>query len=193
MMVSAIASGSPLSAAGIMFFFVLGTVPLFFVLGYTATKLGETMHRRFMKIAGVLILALGLYSLYTGAALAGFELPFGRNNNSATENINGIRTESLPGLVADTATPNSEPTININSDGYSPSRVVLPANTKVKIKLVNAGGYSCAQGFTVPKYGIQKIVPPGYTNFIEFTTPASGERVAFMCSMGMYRGEFIIQ
>src|SRR6266849_3744065 len=41
MMAFAIASGKPLTGAAILFAFILGTSPLFFVLGYFATKLGD--------------------------------------------------------------------------------------------------------------------------------------------------------
>ncbi|MBP9816043.1 sulfite exporter TauE/SafE family protein, partial [Candidatus Woesebacteria bacterium] len=45
MMALAIGSGNPVLGALILFAFVLGTSPLFFILGYSASKLGENMHK----------------------------------------------------------------------------------------------------------------------------------------------------
>lgn len=46
MMALSIASGNPISGAAILFVFVLGTSPLFFILGYLATRLGQKMQER---------------------------------------------------------------------------------------------------------------------------------------------------
>lgn len=201
MMASAISSGNPFTAALIMFFFVLGTVPLFFVLGYSATKLGEAMHRKFMRVAGVLILAIGVLTFYNGAALVDFSPSFGDGEYF------DIKSEPLPDANLPVAPVNKgadpskqvqqeqpgEPTIYITNNGYSPNQFILPANSKVRIQLVNKEGYSCAQAFTIPKLGVRKIVPPGETDYVEFQTPSSGQRIPFMCTMGMYRGEFVIR
>lgn len=71
MMALAIASGKPLNGGAIMFAFILGTTPLFFILGYMATKLGDTLHQKFMRLAALAILLLAVFNLNNALALTG--------------------------------------------------------------------------------------------------------------------------
>jgi len=45
-------------------------------------------------------------------------------------------------------------------------------------------------GIYDPKLGIQEIVPVGTTRDIRFKAPDEPGTLAFMCTMGMYRGAF---
>lgn len=71
MMVAAVGSGSPTRGALIMFAFVLGTSPLFFALGYLATRLGEGLRGAFTRVAAVVVAVLAALSLWSGATLVG--------------------------------------------------------------------------------------------------------------------------
>jgi len=83
-------------------------------------------------------------------------------------------------------------TINITSNGYAPSVITLKAGSQIALHLTNTGGQGCTQAFTIPKLGVQKIVPLGQSDTISFTAPSQPGQLAFMCSMGMYRGLFNI-
>ena len=74
MMALAIASGNPLSGAAILFAFILGTSPLFFILGYLATRLGDAMQKRFMKVAAATRILLAMFNLNNEFALSGINL-----------------------------------------------------------------------------------------------------------------------
>src|SRR6266446_7877069 len=71
MMALAIASGKPLYGAAILFAFILGTSPIFFILGYFATKLGDAMHQKFMRYAAYGIIILALFNLNSAIILTG--------------------------------------------------------------------------------------------------------------------------
>ena len=184
MMVLAIGSGSPVSAALIMFAFVLGTSPVFFILGYLTTKLGETLQKRFMKVAAGAILILALFNFDSALALTGSNFTLGNigKNVFCTLTI----CESNP--ISQNSNILSETTINIGPGGYSPNFITVKANSSVTIHLKNIGGGGCAAAFTIPKMGIQKIVPEGKTETITFTAPNQTGEIPFLCSMGMYRG-----
>src|SRR5258708_5102702 len=77
MMALAIASGKPIYGAAILFSFILGTSPIFFVLGYFATKLGDTLHQKFMRFAAFAIVLLALWNVNTAIVLSGSNLTFG--------------------------------------------------------------------------------------------------------------------
>lgn len=168
MMALAIGSGNALLGATILFIFILGTSPVFFILGYAVTRLGESLHRQFMQVAGVALILLAAYNFYGALSLTGYS--FG----SDTQLLNQSVTE--------------RPTITINEFGYSPRILTVRANSNVSIILNNKSGTGCIQAFTIPKLGIQKIVPPGLSSTISFRAPYEKGAMPFMCSMGMYRG-----
>lgn len=198
MMALAISSGSSLSGLSILFAFILGTTPLFFILGYFVTSLGDAMQKKFYKFAGIAIILLALFSLNGTLALAG--LP---NFTSVWADLNkpGYFVESVPsgtygpstGGTTVPAESNNNPTITITSYGYSPQTLYVEKRKVVKIKLTNTDGYSCAQTFVIPSLNVRASVPPGQTQTVEFTAPSQPTTIPFMCSMGMYRGEIIVR
>jgi plastocyanin domain-containing protein len=82
----------------------------------------------------------------------------------------------------------SEATIKILKTGYSPSSINVKAGSAVTLHLENSDTYGCQLAFTIPKLNIRKIVPPGNSETLTFTAPEKPSQLAFMCSMGMYRG-----
>lgn len=172
MMALAIASGNPLLGAAILFAFVLGTSPIFFTLGYFATKMGESLHAKFLKFAAVVLIFLALFNLKGALALAGFD-PFSTRANNQTNVVQN---------------PVQEVTINFNPTHYSPDVITVKAGSKVTLNLVNELGNGCIQAFTIPKLGIQKIVRIGTSDTVQFVAPEAPGSIPFMCSMGMYRG-----
>lgn len=168
MMALAIASGIPILGATILFVFILGTSPIFFILGYFASKLGERLHNQFMQFAAVALILLAAYNFYGVLSLTGITL------NESTPLKNQVVTDKL--------------TITINEFGYSPNSISVKAGSNVSLKLDNKRGAGCVQAFTIPKLGIQKIVPLGSSETITFKAPDDKGVMPFMCSMGMYRG-----
>ncbi len=189
MMALAVGTGSPVAGAAIMFAFILGTTPLFFALGYFASKLGDFWQSRFMKIAAFAIILLALFNLNNAVALTGSSFTINKlaKNTFCTVaycQANGTTAAAEKGGNATV----SEATITIDNNGYTPRELSVKAGSTVTLHLVNNNGYSCAQAFTIPKLGIQKIVRPGDKEDVVFTAPSKKGEISFMCSMGMYRG-----
>lgn len=169
MMALAITSGSPFLGALILFIFILGTSPLFFTLGYFATRLGESLHQKFTMIAAVVVILLAMYNLTGAIALTG-----------ATA---GVYAGSRPTVAATT-----DPSIDIQDTGYSPNNFAIRAGASINLHIKNTGGQGCTQAFTIPSLGIQKVIPLGKSDTITFNAPKEKGPITFMCSMGMYRG-----
>lgn len=189
MMALAIGSGNALLGATIMLVFTLGTSPLFFILGFLATRVGDVLQARFMKIAAVLLLLLAVFNLNNAAALAGSPTL----DNLWTE-VNCTIISFCDGtkVAGVTTQPLEEATITIDDRGYSPQNISLKAGSKITLHLVNTTGRGCQQAFTIPKLGIQKVVRVGSSDTIAFTAPSTPGQLPFMCGMGMYRGMFTI-
>lgn len=188
MMAYAISTGSPLSGATTMFVFMLGTSPLFFLLGYVARKLGTSLSGTFNKVAAGAIILVALYNANGAVALTGSTFTV----ETIFTSINCM-ARSCDSRVAGATTSTKtvqEATIFITQDGYhtDPSVVNVKAGSPVKFTIVNQDGGGCAQSLTVPKLGLQRVVPIGRSDTLEFTAPTTSGPLAFMCSMGMFRG-----
>lgn len=81
----AISSANPLIGAAIMAAFVLGTTPLFFGIGWITSVLGDNFRVRFLKIAAVAVIYLGVTSI-NGALIA---IGFPVNSQSITDTFSG--------------------------------------------------------------------------------------------------------
>jgi len=173
MMALAISTGNAWSGALIMFAFILGTIPLFFILGYSANSLSAKWQKNFYRVAAVLIIGLSLFSINGAISLSGATwLP-------DKKNVSNISQPSQ-----------KEITILITNNGYYPNNLDIKAGEEITLTIKNENAYSCAQAFTIPKFGIEKVVAPGTEEVIKFTAPEDLGKLAFTCSMGMYRGVF---
>lgn len=189
MMALAIASGNPLLGASILFAFTLGTSPVFFILGYLATRLGDALHQKFMKTAAYAIILLAVFNLNNALALTGSSFTLDRiwRNVYCTlyfcdDSVAFAKDTNVLGQT------DNNVTINIEQAGYSPDNLAVKAGSTVTLNLVNKSGGGCTQAFTIPRLGIQKVVPLGQSDKIQFTAPSEQGELAFMCGMGMFRG-----
>ncbi len=173
MMALAIGSGKPFLGAAILFAFILGTTPLFFILGYFATKLGDTYQKKFLKVAAIALILLAFFNLRNVLGLAGINLNFNSKQTQSTD-TNLQVTEN--------------PTIEFHQNGYSPTIVNIKAGMPITLTLKNTTGAGCIQSFVIPKLGLNKIVQVGSSDTLQFTAPTEKGAIAFMCGMGMYRG-----
>lgn len=181
MMALAIASANPFTGAAILFAFTLGTSPVFFLLGYFTTKLGDVLQQRFMRFAAIVIILLALFNADNTLALTGTNYTFANAARSSFCTISYC--DDLP-----IKTPVSDAAITIADSGYFPNSLTVKAGSPVTLHLKNNNGGGCTQAFTIPSLGVQKIVPVGKTGDLTFVAPQKTGPIAFMCSMGMYRG-----
>ncbi len=188
MMALAVATGNPLFGAAVMFAFILGTSPVFFILGYFAARLSDALHKKFLKFAAWAIILLAVFNINNAAALAGSQVTLGslfKASFCSVAYCGGGQAEKTAG---ENQAVVSEQTIVISNNGYSPRNFTVKAGSEVKLNLVNKDGWSCAQAFTIPKLKIQKIVRPGQSEIVAFVAPAKPGQLNFSCSMGMYTG-----
>lgn len=194
-MVTALGTGSPVQGAAILFAFVLGTSPIFFILAYLATRLGERRNAQFTKIAAILILLLGLVSLEGGLNLAGSPISYAQFKNAIVSYKPDVGPKALEITETSTPIPAEGNVVNITADsynGYQPAQSVAKAGEAIKLVISSKDLYSCASAFVIPKLGIQKSLPPDGTTTIEIPAQSAGT-LSYSCTMGMYRGSIKIQ
>lgn len=179
----AISSANPFVGAAIMAIFILGTTPVFFGVGWLTSVLGDAYRTKFLRIAAVAVLYLGITSV--NGALVALDSPL--SFQAMRENIPLILSfENKSSGSSDVATTQN-PEIVVTTNGYSPNYIRVKKGLPVTLKLTSIDAYSCASAFRIPSLGIQRNLSANESQTITFT-PQKQERIVFSCSMGMYSG-----
>ncbi len=186
MMAQALEFGNPFVSASILFAFTLGTVPLFLLFGVFMQAASQMFTKYFAPVAAALVIALAVWNLYNAAAIVGF--------NSRSLYCQIVYCDDLVGNSGRIKqTPTTTPHITIHATRYEIDNPYIKAGSDVTVTIINTNGAGCIQFFTIPQLQIQKIVSVGKEEKITFTAPNRQGDLPFMCSMGMYRGKFIVE
>lgn len=188
MEVLAVSTGSPILGAMTMFFFVLGTSPLFAIIGIAAAKLSEIWNQWFLQIAALILIVMSISSVNGVLTVLDFPITADR---IVKEIINiGSPPESIAG-TSNTLIQNvdgvQKATITISNDGYSPKFFQVKVGVPVELTLDAEEVYTCASSFTFQKYKIFEQLKPNESKTVTFTPTEKG-KFTFSCSMGMYKG-----
>lgn len=176
MMAVALATGSPVQGAMLMFAFILGTTPVFFAVTYFATRLSSVVEKYFMTILAIAMLVLGLISVDSGLNLLGSPVSF----TGAFASVKSLVAPAQSGFA-----------IDVTEDGYFPQTLHLPADQPVTIEWVTNKTLACTRSVVVPSLDYHEILPT--TGRVEFDIPAQekGTIIRYACSMGMYPSQFV--
>lgn len=180
MMLLAISASNPVVSASIMFAFILGTIPVFFMIGLATNELFK--HKALAVIAALVVAGMGILSINSGQVL--------RGSPHTIQNYWKVAFESdTAGTLAVVNSGVQEVTINVSAHGYKADVNTLKVGVPVKLTLITNGVASCARAFTVPDYNLFKLLPQTGTETMEFTPTKTG-LLTYTCSMGMYSGSF---
>ena len=182
----AISSGSPILGAAIMGVFTLGTVPLFFGLGFLTTTLGDAFRLKFFKLAGILVLYLGITTLNSSLILAGSPVTL----STIREALITINLNEDSQLISDSVKlVNGIQTadITVAPTSYTPNHIKVQSKVPVRLNLRTSSGLGCTAAFRIPQLGISKTLGQNSTTPVDFTPTKKG-KLTWTCSMGMYSG-----
>src|SRR5258708_3456788 len=191
----AISSGSAVLGALILFNFVLGTSPTFFVLGFLATRVRGQFQKVFAVAAAFLIMSLGLVSLNAALNLLG--LPSPSSIVTALLQPGGLGGFGAPPQGAKLVAANvvngvQEVTINTLDYGYQPSYFSARSGQPIRLKLETNNTFGCTRSFVIPSQGIHRILPETGETVIDIPAQQPGY-LCFTCGMGMYGGVISVQ
>ncbi|MDO8499579.1 MAG: sulfite exporter TauE/SafE family protein [bacterium] len=174
MQLYAVSTGSFWRGAAIMGLFALGTAPGLLSIGGLASIIKGQRARLFFMATGLAVIMFGWFNLTNGIGLIG--------------------TGSTGTVVQTNNSANSADTqiVRMTQDdrGYSPNTLTIKKGQPVKWIINSNSQFSCSASIMVRAYGINQALRAG-ENIINFTPQAVGE-IPFSCSMGMYRGKFIV-
>jgi uncharacterized protein len=179
MEVLAISSGNPLSGALIMGSFILGTSPVFMIIGWLTTRFSETLRTRFFKLAAVLVLYIALTSINNALVLT--------NSRYSFDKWVWAFKQSFVSKTNSPEVPSQNITIQATNRGYVPSKLTAKVGEGLTLTINTKDNFSCSSIFTIPEYKITKTLPP--TGSVQvYLTPQKTGPIIFTCGMGMYRG-----
>lgn len=168
----AISSNDPMRGAQIMAAFTLGTSPLFFVLGFMATRLGRSAYRVFQPLAAATVAVIAFVSIFSGARLIAPErFTFGGE-----------------AVVSELKDQFQEQVIQALDTAYEPNRIQIVAGVPTQLKLVTEGTKGCTRAFVIPSLEIERMLGETDEQTVELPAFEAGETIGFTCSMGMYTG-----
>lgn len=176
----ALTSGSALMGAATMAVFVLGTAPLFAVLGYAARKAATAWKGRLGVVTGVAVVAMGLYTLNGGLELAGAPFAASRIAEAASSNDTPADTSAVS--VVD---GKQTVVITARTGAYSPDIVQAQSGLPTTLVVKSDEAQGCVRSFVVRDQ--QKVLPVTGETRIELGVLQPG-RLDYACGMGMYTG-----
>lgn len=185
MEVLAITTGNAIQGALIMFAFVLGTSPLFALLGVATAKLSEGWYQNFSRFAAAVLIAMAVYGFNGVLIVLNSPVSFASVTRPVTYFFSDERFASAPTAAVQNGV--QQVTINILNTGYSPNYIKVQAGMPVQLTLQSDKVYSCALAFMLPEFGIDTFLDATDTETYTFTPQKKG-RYTFTCSMGMYTG-----
>ncbi|SFN29794.1 Uncharacterized conserved protein [Nocardia asteroides] len=182
----ALASGSAWWGAAIMAVFVLGTSPLFAILGYAARVAATVWRGRLALATGVVVLAMGFYTLNAGLELAGSPLAASRIGESI-----GFEPPAADASAAVVADGVQTLTITAKTGSYGPQNIEAVSGVPTMLVVKTNGTHGCVRSMVFPSLGITTTLPTSGETRIELGTLQPG-RMDYTCGMGMYSGMITI-
>jgi len=182
MMLLATSTGNPITSGLILLFFILGTSPVFFLIGFVATELFK--RKAFSVVAAIVVSLFGLISINSGQILRGSVHTF-QNYYRVT-----FGDSSQSGDLAPIVNGFQEVSMIVTTHGYTTSVRRLRAGIPVRLTLTSNSVAGCSRAFTIPDFDISKVLPQTGVEVLEFTPEKLGN-LTYTCSMGSIQGHLI--
>ncbi|MEC4018500.1 urease accessory protein UreH domain-containing protein [Streptomyces sp. H27-D2] len=202
----AITAGSPLAGAAVMFGFVLGTAPLFAVLGYAFRRSSKALSGKLAALTGVVVLAVAAWTVMSGLQAGGwvsFDSPAKRPAASGPFIVEGGDQNSPEEGTGSGKTAGAEAPVRIDTSGqqiltltvtdfYETKQFAAKAGVPTKLVLHGKDSGGCARAFTIPELGVQEIVKRNGDTTVDLGIRKAGT-LRFTCAMGMQTGSIDFQ
>lgn len=193
MQIMALGSGSIVRGALIMGLFAIGTLPVLFTAGITASWTRQHKVVVFQKAAGLLVIAFALFTLNSGARLFGFT---GRVTPSTTATTPPVTTPPVTTPPSTTPPVTTLPAtgqrieMHVKYSGFEPAVLHVKKGVPVTFAVFGDEVTGCTSRIIIPSLNISQDIKAG-ENDITFTPTASGN-IPYSCWMGMVHGTIVV-
>lgn len=172
--VYALSTGSPVRAGAVMALFALGTTPGLLGLGGVTAAVRGAGAERFLRTAGVVVLAFAAVNVHGALGILAPGLLGGAGARPTTVSAN----VTLEGDVQVLHTTQV-------ATGYEPASAAVYVDREVRW-VIDSQALSCATSIHAPQIGISQLLDLG-ENVFTFT-PTEVGTITYTCAMGMYSG-----
>ncbi|MCP3820249.1 sulfite exporter TauE/SafE family protein [Streptomyces sp. A3M-1-3] len=189
----AITAGSPLAGAAVMAGFVLGTAPLFAVLGYLFRRSSRALSGRLGIATGIVVLAVAAWTIGSGLQAGGW-VSFSTGSTpaaAAAPAASGGGKGASDGPVSIDASGKQTIVLTV-TDFYETTAFTAKAGVPTTLVLRGKDSGGCARAFTIPELGVQEIVKRDGDTKVDLGTRKPGT-LRFSCAMGMQTGQITFQ
>lgn len=169
--------------------FVIGTGPLFTILGYAARKAATAWRGRLAIATGLVVLGTGLYTFNAGLTLA--DSPLAAKNLSVTLGFSAGPAVGDPAVVHQNTDGRQVVIITARSDSYEPGNIAVKAGVPTTLVVRSQDNNGCTRAFVIPSLDKQWTLPEDGDTRIELGVLQPGE-LSYSCAMGMYGGRLTI-
>ena len=183
MMFLAVASGSPMAGAAVMATFVIGTMPLFAVVGYAARRSTAYLRGRLGLLTGAVVLVAGLVAINAGLVLNGSSFTLAGVWGDLT-GASQAAPVAAPPVAADGI---QRITIEAHDTGYSPSAITARAGVPTELTIRTDNTQGCTRAIVMSSFGVQKVLPATGDTLVGLGSLEPGTH-RYTCGMGMYSG-----
>ncbi len=189
----ALASGSAWAGAATMAVFVLGTSPLFALLGFAARKAATAWRGRLAAATGVVVIGLGLYTLNGGLELTGSPLAASRVAEAAGLGDQPVTAAAAPAAAPPVSVSGGRQTVVVTArtGEYTPGNIAVRAGLPTTLVVRSDNVQGCVRSFVIPSLGRQWVLPVNGDTPIDLGVLQAG-RLDYTCGMGMYTGQLTV-
>lgn len=170
-----LSQGSWSQGALIMLTFSLGTLPALLSLGTISSFAKGAFQNYFIKVAGVIVVLLGIFNVNNGLTLTGFYtqafFPSQAQVSSDDQNVQIVNGKQIVKM-------------KIVDYEYTPSRFTVYQGVPVEWEIDASQAAPCGQMVTIPRLGINEYIPAKTPKTVTFVPKDTGS-YPFNCSMGM--------
>ena len=186
MQIMALGSGSIVRGALIMGLFAVGTLPVLFTAGITASWTRQHRVVVFQKAAGLLVIAFAIFTLTSGARLFGF------TGRVTPDTVTTPPVTTPPITTPPVTTPATSQRIemHVKYSGFEPAVLHVKKGVPVTFAIFGDEVTGCTNHIIIPALNISKDIAPG-ENDITFTPTVTG-RIPYSCWMGMVSGQLVV-
>ncbi len=162
--------GSVTAGALTMLVFALGTLPSLISVGLLSSFVVGRWQRYFLKLAGLIVIIMGLFNINQGWSLAKVSQAPAKEIIAVDPNVQIINGRQVVKM-------------KVKGYDYYPARFTVQAGLPVEWQIDGSQAAGCAKVIIMPALGLKELLSNGIKK-ITFTPTKTG-RLAFSCSMGM--------
>ncbi|GAA2639536.1 sulfite exporter TauE/SafE family protein [Actinomadura fulvescens] len=174
----AVSSRSAAGGAIVMTGFVLGTAPVFGLVGITVGRALALLRGRLTALIGAALLVVAGWTMISGLRVGGWLPDSGTGAASAAGSGPFVRTDATGTQVV---------TVWALDQGYRPARLTARAGVRTALVLRTQGTRGHTRAFTLPGRDLDVVLPVNGETRLDLGTPGRG-RMRFVCASGHYPG-----